>query len=187
MIERERPDVASVDYQMPEMDGLAVIVDAGPFVGLVVLVVPPGQRQRRLLPDCGGLRARVPRADVGNPAPASLTIVAGNSDEQSWTANLVANGFFLIPMMAAAQLRPWVGTTGPLGNWSPLHRPAQRDGPDRGTRTARSGREPARRRPCNRYWLPGRISRKPATTATRSPSTGSSTRSASRPSCCGRR
>ena len=39
---------------------------------------------------------------------AALTLVAGNSAEQSWTADLLVNGFFLIPMIAATQLRPWV-------------------------------------------------------------------------------
>ncbi|MCW2526595.1 MAG: putative two-component histidine kinase [Pseudonocardiales bacterium] len=39
---------------------------------------------------------------------AALTLVAGSSAEQSWTAHLIINGFFLIPVIAATQLRPWV-------------------------------------------------------------------------------
>ncbi len=35
-----------------------------------------------------------------------LTVVAGISAEQTWTADLLVNGFFIIPMLAAAQLRP---------------------------------------------------------------------------------
>ncbi|MCW2530161.1 MAG: ATP-binding protein [Pseudonocardiales bacterium] len=41
-------------------------------------------------------------------ALATLTLVAGASAEQSWTADLLVNGFFLIPMLAATQLRPVV-------------------------------------------------------------------------------
>ena len=41
---------------------------------------------------------------------AALTLVAGASAEQSWTAHLLINGFFLIPMLAATQLRPWICT-----------------------------------------------------------------------------
>lgn len=45
-------------------------------------------------------------ADVA--ALAALTLVAGNSAVQSWTADILIDGFFLLPVMAATQLRPWV-------------------------------------------------------------------------------
>jgi two-component system NarL family sensor kinase len=41
-------------------------------------------------------------------ALAVLTWVAGASAEQSWTADLLVNGFFIIPMLAATQLRPLI-------------------------------------------------------------------------------
>ena len=37
-----------------------------------------------------------------------LTLLAGSSAQQSWTADVLANGFFLIPLLAATQLRPAV-------------------------------------------------------------------------------
>jgi two-component system NarL family sensor kinase len=37
-----------------------------------------------------------------------LTIIAGASNQQSWTADLLVNGFFVIPFLAATQLRPLV-------------------------------------------------------------------------------
>ena len=37
-----------------------------------------------------------------------LSLLAGQS-EQSWTADILVNGFFVIPMIATAQLRPIVG------------------------------------------------------------------------------
>jgi two-component system NarL family sensor kinase len=46
---------------------------------------------------------------IGDAAAlAALTLVAGASAEQTWTADLLVNGFFLIPMIAATQLRPLV-------------------------------------------------------------------------------
>ena len=44
--------------------------------------------------------------DLG--ALAALTLVAGASARQSWTADVLVNGFFLVPLMAATQLRPGV-------------------------------------------------------------------------------
>jgi two-component system NarL family sensor kinase len=41
-------------------------------------------------------------------ALTALTVVAGESAEQSWTADLLINGFFILPMLAATQLRPTV-------------------------------------------------------------------------------
>ena len=38
----------------------------------------------------------------------AITIVAGASDEVSWTADILVNGFVLVPLLAATQLRPWV-------------------------------------------------------------------------------
>jgi two-component system, NarL family, sensor kinase len=46
---------------------------------------------------------------VDTLALAALTAVAGASAEQSWTADLLVNGFFIVPALAATQLRPWVG------------------------------------------------------------------------------
>jgi two-component system NarL family sensor kinase len=41
-------------------------------------------------------------------ALTALTLVAGASAEQTWTAHLLVNGFFLVPVLAATQLRPEV-------------------------------------------------------------------------------
>ncbi|WP_051388653.1 sensor histidine kinase [Arthrobacter sp. 35W] len=38
----------------------------------------------------------------------SLSLATGLSSEQSWTADVLANGLFLIPVLAASQLRPGV-------------------------------------------------------------------------------
>ena len=38
-----------------------------------------------------------------------LTMLAGLSAEESWTAYVIVNGFFLLPVLAATQLRPGVG------------------------------------------------------------------------------
>jgi two-component system, NarL family, sensor kinase len=37
-----------------------------------------------------------------------ITVIAGASDEVSWTADILVNGFVLVPLLAATQLRPWV-------------------------------------------------------------------------------
>jgi two-component system NarL family sensor kinase len=42
--------------------------------------------------------------DLG--ALAALTLLAGASARVSWTADVLVNGFFLVPLMAATQLRP---------------------------------------------------------------------------------
>lgn len=39
---------------------------------------------------------------------AVLTVIAGRSAEQSWTAYVLLHGFFLLPVLAATQLDPWV-------------------------------------------------------------------------------
>ncbi|MEP6648990.1 MAG: hypothetical protein ABJA74_03640, partial [Lapillicoccus sp.] len=39
----------------------------------------------------------------------SITVLAGLSAQDSWTAYVVVNGFFLLPVLAATQLRPRVG------------------------------------------------------------------------------
>ncbi len=41
-------------------------------------------------------------------ALASLAVVASSSVEQSWTSDVLVNGFFMIPILAATQLRPVV-------------------------------------------------------------------------------
>jgi two-component system, NarL family, sensor kinase len=43
-------------------------------------------------------------------ALVALSILATRSEVQSWTADGLFAGFFLIPLLAATQLRPWVGT-----------------------------------------------------------------------------
>src|SRR6202012_3271171 len=40
---------------------------------------------------------------------AALSLVAGRS-EQSWTADILLTGFFIVPMLATTQLRPGVAT-----------------------------------------------------------------------------
>ncbi|WP_427016800.1 sensor histidine kinase [Pseudarthrobacter sp. P1] len=40
----------------------------------------------------------------------SLSLLTGLASEQSWTADVLANGLFLIPVLAASQLRPGVCT-----------------------------------------------------------------------------
>ncbi|SOD74886.1 two-component system NarL family sensor kinase [Jatrophihabitans sp. GAS493] len=41
-------------------------------------------------------------------AIGTLTVVASDSDQQSWTADILVNGLILIPLLAATQLRPMV-------------------------------------------------------------------------------
>ncbi|TWP32862.1 sensor histidine kinase [Leekyejoonella antrihumi] len=43
---------------------------------------------------------------VDAAAIAALTLVAGLAAEQSWTADVLINGFFVVPMLAATSLRP---------------------------------------------------------------------------------
>ncbi len=99
------------------------------FVVLVVVFVPPAHDRTScyLIASCYGawsiavglLTRRGGEAPVrfiwlalfaDVVALAALSLVAGNSAQESWTADLVINGFFLIPMLAATQLRPWVCT-----------------------------------------------------------------------------
>jgi hypothetical protein len=44
-------------------------------------------------------------------ALAGLAVVASSSVNQSWTSDVLVNGFFMIPILAATQLRPWVCTS----------------------------------------------------------------------------
>jgi two-component system NarL family sensor kinase len=39
---------------------------------------------------------------------AALTLIADSSAQQSWAPYLLINGFFLVPVIAAAQLNPWI-------------------------------------------------------------------------------
>ncbi|AYG05354.1 sensor histidine kinase [Gryllotalpicola protaetiae] len=39
---------------------------------------------------------------------SALTLIAGASDQITWTADLLVNGFFVIPVLAATQLRPGI-------------------------------------------------------------------------------
>ena len=41
-------------------------------------------------------------------ALAGLAVAASSSVNQSWTSDVLVNGFFMIPILAATQLRPWV-------------------------------------------------------------------------------
>ncbi len=41
-------------------------------------------------------------------ALAALAVVASSSVNQSWTSDVLVDGFFMIPILAATQLRPWV-------------------------------------------------------------------------------
>jgi two-component system, NarL family, sensor kinase len=43
-------------------------------------------------------------------ALAGLAVAASSSVNQSWTSDVLVNGFFMIPLLAATQLRPWVCT-----------------------------------------------------------------------------
>jgi two-component system NarL family sensor kinase len=45
---------------------------------------------------------------VDTLALAGMTVLAGASDQVTWTADLLINGFFVIPVLAATQLRPLV-------------------------------------------------------------------------------
>lgn len=45
---------------------------------------------------------------VDTAALSALTLVAGIAAEQSWTADVLVNGFYVIPMLAATSLRPVV-------------------------------------------------------------------------------
>ena len=39
---------------------------------------------------------------------AALTLIAATSAERTWAPYLLINGFFLVPVIAAAQLNPWI-------------------------------------------------------------------------------
>jgi two-component system NarL family sensor kinase len=39
---------------------------------------------------------------------AALTLIADSSAQRSWAPYLLINGFFLVPVIAAAQLNPWI-------------------------------------------------------------------------------
>ena len=41
-------------------------------------------------------------------ALVGLAVAASSSVNQSWTSDVLVNGFFMIPILAATQLRPWV-------------------------------------------------------------------------------
>ncbi|MEO8907328.1 MAG: ATP-binding protein [Microbacteriaceae bacterium] len=41
-------------------------------------------------------------------ALGSLTVLVGVTASESWSSDILLNGFFLLPLMAATQLRPWV-------------------------------------------------------------------------------
>jgi len=93
------------------------------FVLLVVIVVPPAQDSRACLAIAiayllfsAGV-ALVPQrlvlyvwlallVDV--VALTAVTTVAGLSDDVSWTADILITGFFVLPVLAATQLRPWI-------------------------------------------------------------------------------
>lgn len=97
------------------------------FVVLVVLVVPPARNEAAALGLAllyglwaGGvaLVARARRIAFVRWIAATLVVdvvaisvlcfVASGSDATSWTTDVLVYGFFLLPVMAATQLRPWV-------------------------------------------------------------------------------
>lgn len=39
---------------------------------------------------------------------ATLAVLAAASDQQTWTTDALLNGFFLLPLLSATQLRPWI-------------------------------------------------------------------------------
>jgi two-component system NarL family sensor kinase len=93
------------------------------FVLLVVIVVPPAEDARACLAIAiayllwSAVVALVPQrlvlyvwlallVDV--VALTAVTTVAGLSDDVSWTADILITGFFVLPVLAATQLRPWI-------------------------------------------------------------------------------
>ena len=70
-------------------------------------------------------------------ALAGLAFAASSSVNQSWTSDVLVNGFFMIPLLAATQLRPWVCTAvaGPDRGGVPRVRASRRN-----KRTASRGR-----------------------------------------------
>jgi len=97
------------------------------FVLVTVVAVPPADDRSACLAAAGGytawaivvavaslhggaLGARfVWLAAFGDVASLALVaLLASASDQQSWTTDVVLNGFFVIPTIAATQLRPWV-------------------------------------------------------------------------------
>ncbi|MTD16932.1 ATP-binding protein [Nakamurella sp. YIM 132087] len=96
------------------------------FVVLVVLLVPPtddsvvcrviglgyaavalGLTVPLLRPSLGATRHGWMLLFLDLVALAAVSVIAGRS-EQTWTDDILVNGFFLLPVLAATQLRPWV-------------------------------------------------------------------------------
>lgn len=71
---------------------------------LWALTMPFYGRSRTSRPDLSWLPLGLDIAVLG-----ILTMLAGLSAEESWTAYVIVNGFFLLPVLAATQLRPRVG------------------------------------------------------------------------------
>ena len=71
---------------------------------LWALTMPVLRRQPTRGPDLSWLPLALDIAVLG-----VLTMLAGLSAEDSWTAYVIVNGFFLLPVLAATQLRPRVG------------------------------------------------------------------------------
>jgi two-component system NarL family sensor kinase len=71
---------------------------------LWALTMPFLGRSRTSGPDLSWLPLALDIAVLG-----VLTMLAGLSAEESWTAYVIVNGFFLLPVLAATQLRPRVG------------------------------------------------------------------------------
>ena len=71
---------------------------------LWALTMPVLRRQPTRGPDLSWLPLALDIAVLG-----VLTMLAGLSAEDSWTAYVIVNGFFLLPILAASQLSPRVG------------------------------------------------------------------------------
>jgi two-component system, NarL family, sensor kinase len=71
---------------------------------LWALTMPLLGRPRSAGPDLSWLPLALDIAVLG-----VLTILAGLSAQESWTAYMIVNGFFLLPVLAATQLSPRVG------------------------------------------------------------------------------
>ena len=93
--------VLTVAIVPPEKDKLACDVLAGAYSVWALAVGAWGWGGRS-----AALRFAWVALFVDLAVLATLTLLAGASAQQSWTAYVLVNGFFLIPPLAAAQLRP---------------------------------------------------------------------------------
>jgi two-component system NarL family sensor kinase len=97
--------VAVVLWIAPARDRVACDTIAAIYAAWAVGVAWLAQRRARQLVRFMWLALFVDLA-----ALAGLAVVASSSVNQSWTSDVLVNGFFMIPILAATQLRPWVCT-----------------------------------------------------------------------------